>query len=66
MKPLRKEGLQVKVSGPVVWGDDEYRVASEGKIVDWGTGTQALVNLEQVGPDFGVTTFVDKDIITPL
>lgn len=61
-----KQGDVVRVSGYVEWGDREYRVATEAVIEEWGKGDKALLTLEYVDGDYGVTIYVDKQNVYPV
>lgn len=61
-----KAGDKVYISGEVKWGDDYYRVASEGVIEEWKKGAYALVTVEYIDGDYGVCTHVLKQDISAI
>lgn len=58
-------GERVKVSGPVRWGEDEYRVVSGAEVVEWKRGAYALLLIDTVDGDSSVCTHVRKNCIYP-
>lgn len=53
---------KVFISGPVKYGDEEYRVSCNGTIIEIGR-IQSLVNVENIDGDGNVSTFVKNKFL---
>ena len=57
-----KQNDRISISGYVKYGDEEYRVASEGTIVETGK-VQSLVKIDNIDGDGHANVFVKNKYI---